>query len=127
MLKVKRLFKTVLRLVLPVLVLVALAAVSASLWLVHTSARIQPNSYLVTPAKYGLLSARGAQVTDEKWTNHDLAVFPAGSGAERHQEPAAASDLPAGAVERPAQRHAGDTRRWGIALASIAPPCLERQ
>ena len=71
MLKVKRLFKSELRLVLPVLVLLILAGVSASLWLVHTSARIQPNSYLVTPAKYGMLSARGAQVTDEKWANHD--------------------------------------------------------
>jgi len=71
MLKVKRLFKTVFRLILPVVVLVLLAGFSASLWLVHTSARVQPNSYLVTPAKYGLLSARGAQVTDEKWPNHD--------------------------------------------------------
>jgi Lysophospholipase len=71
MLKAKRLFKSVLRLILPIVVLVVLAAVSASLWLVHTSARVQPNSYLVTPAKYGLLSARGAQVTDEKWPNQD--------------------------------------------------------
>jgi pimeloyl-ACP methyl ester carboxylesterase len=71
MLKVKRLFKTVFRLILPVVVLVLLAGFSASLWLVHSSSRVQPNSYLVTPAKYGLLSARGAQVTDEKWPNHD--------------------------------------------------------
>lgn len=71
MLKVKRLFKTVLRLVLPAIVLILLAGVSASLWLVHTSARVQANTYLVTPAKYGLLSARGAQVTDEKWPNQD--------------------------------------------------------
>jgi pimeloyl-ACP methyl ester carboxylesterase len=71
MLKVKRLFRSILRLVLPIVVLVVLAGVSASIWLVHTSARLQPNSYLMTPAKYGLLSARGAQVTDEKWPNHD--------------------------------------------------------
>ena len=71
MLKVKRLFKSVLRLVLPIILLLVLASVSASLWLVRTSARVQPNSYLVTPAKYGLLSARGAQVTDEKWPNLD--------------------------------------------------------
>ena len=71
MLKVKRLFKSVLRLVLPILLLLLLASVSASLWLVHTSARVQANSYLMTPAKYGLLSARGAQVTDEKWANQD--------------------------------------------------------
>jgi pimeloyl-ACP methyl ester carboxylesterase len=71
MLKVKRLFKSVLRLVLPIVFLLILASVSASLWLVHTSARVQANTYLVTPAKYGLLSARGAQVTDEKWPNQD--------------------------------------------------------
>jgi hypothetical protein len=69
MLKVKRLFKSVLRLVLPIILLLVLSSLSASLWLVHTSARVEPNTYLVTPAKYGLLSARGAQVTDEKWAN----------------------------------------------------------
>jgi pimeloyl-ACP methyl ester carboxylesterase len=56
---------------LPILVLVLIAAASASIWLVHTSARPQAVTYLVTPAKYGLLSSRGAQVTDEKWPNHD--------------------------------------------------------
>jgi len=71
MLKFKRLFRSILRLVLPIFVLLLLAGISASLWLVHTSARLQNVSYLVTPAKYGLLSARGAQVTDEKWTNRD--------------------------------------------------------
>lgn len=71
MLKVKRLFKSILRLVLPIVLLLVLASVSASLWLVHTSARVQANTYLMTPAKYGLLSARGAQVTDEKWANQD--------------------------------------------------------
>jgi pimeloyl-ACP methyl ester carboxylesterase len=71
MLKVKRLFRSIFRLVLPIIVLVLIAGTSASIWLVHTSARLQPNSYLMTPAKYGLLSARGAQVTDEKWPDHD--------------------------------------------------------
>ena len=71
MLKVKRLLKSIFRLTLPIVMLVVLSGLSASLWLVHTSARVQPSSYLVTPAKYGLLSARGAQVTDEKWPNQD--------------------------------------------------------
>ena len=71
MLKVKRLFRSIFRLVLPIFVLLLLAGISASLWLVHTSARPQNVGYLVTPPKYGLLSARGAQVTDEKWTNQD--------------------------------------------------------
>jgi pimeloyl-ACP methyl ester carboxylesterase len=71
MLKIKRLFKSTLRLVLPVVVLVILASVSASIWLIHTSARPQTVGYLMTPAKYGLLSSRGAQVTDESWANRD--------------------------------------------------------
>jgi pimeloyl-ACP methyl ester carboxylesterase len=71
MLKVKRLVRSIFRLLLPVVIVTVLAAVSASLWLVHTSSRPQVASYLVTPAKYGLLSSRGAQVTDEKWNNLD--------------------------------------------------------
>src|ERR1044071_5381958 len=71
MYKVKRLIRSLFRLVLPVILLVVVAAVSASVWLVHKASHVQPSTYRVTPAKYGLLSSRGAQVTDEKWTNHD--------------------------------------------------------
>jgi pimeloyl-ACP methyl ester carboxylesterase len=71
MLKVKRLSRSIIRLIVPIVVVVVLAGVSASLWLIHTSARPQAVGYLVTPAKYGLLSSRGAQVTDETWVNHD--------------------------------------------------------
>lgn len=71
MLKIKRLFKSIFRLILPIIVLVVLTGVSASLWLVHKSSRPQALTYLVTPAKYGLLSSRGAQVTDETWPNQD--------------------------------------------------------
>lgn len=69
--KFKRLFRSIFRLFLPVAVLIILAGVSASVWLIHTSARPQAVSYLVTPAKYGLLSSRGAQVTEETWANRD--------------------------------------------------------
>lgn len=71
MLKVKRLIKSLIRLILPIVILVVVAGVSASLWLIHTASRPQNDTYLVTPAKYGLLSSRGAQITDEKWGNHD--------------------------------------------------------
>lgn len=71
MYKLKRLIKSIFRLVLPIVLLVVVACVSASLWLVQKASRVQPVPYLVTPAKYGLLSARGAQVTEEKWTNKD--------------------------------------------------------
>lgn len=71
MAKTKRLFKSFSRLLLPVVVLLVLAVVSASVWLVHTTSDPPKSTYLVTPEKYGQLSQRGARVTDEKWTNRD--------------------------------------------------------
>jgi len=71
MFRAKRLLKTFVRLLLPIVVLVVAATVTASVWLVHKTSRPHSTSYLVTPEKYGMLSSRGAQVTDEKWTNRD--------------------------------------------------------
>lgn len=71
MAKTTRLFKSFYRLLLPVIVLLILATVAASVWLVYTvSVPLRP-AYLVTPEKYGQFSTRGAQVTDETWTNRD--------------------------------------------------------
>lgn len=66
-----RLFKSIVRLILPVVVLAVVAMTSASIWLVHETAHPAPDGYLVTPSVYGMLSARGAQVTDETWGNKD--------------------------------------------------------
>ena len=66
-----RLLKSFYRLFLPVIVLAVVAVTSASIWLVHETAHPESAAYLVTPATYGLLSARGAQVTDENWQNKD--------------------------------------------------------
>ncbi|MFN6962858.1 MAG: hypothetical protein ACK4S4_03740 [Pyrinomonadaceae bacterium] len=71
MFRAKRLVKTFVRLLLPIVVLVVAATVAASVWLVHKTSRPQSAAYLVTPDKYGLLSSRGAQITEEKWTNRD--------------------------------------------------------
>ena len=71
MAKTKRLFKSFYRLLLPVVVLLVLAVVAASVWLVHTVSNPPRAAYLVTPEKYGQFSTRGAQVTDETWTNRD--------------------------------------------------------
>ncbi|MFN2413223.1 MAG: alpha/beta fold hydrolase [Pyrinomonadaceae bacterium] len=71
MAKITRLFKSVYRLVLPLVVLLVLAVGASSVWLVHETAHPLTSLYLVTPEKYGLLSARGAKVTDENWTNRD--------------------------------------------------------
>lgn len=71
MFRAKRLLKTFYRLLLPIVILVVAATVAASVWLVQKTSRPQAADYLVTPDKYGLLSSRGAQVTDEKWANKD--------------------------------------------------------
>ena len=56
MAKTKRLFKSFSRLLLPVIVLLVLAVVAASVWLVHTTSNPPKSGYLVTPEKYGQLS-----------------------------------------------------------------------
>lgn len=67
----KRLIRSFYRLLLPTVVFVFLALVGASIWLVHNAANPPKSAYLVTPEKYGRLSTRGAQVTDETWANTD--------------------------------------------------------
>jgi pimeloyl-ACP methyl ester carboxylesterase len=69
--KVKRLTKSFLRLLLPVAVLILVATVGASVWLVHETSHPINTGYLVTPEKYGMLSSRGAQVTEEIWQGKD--------------------------------------------------------
>jgi pimeloyl-ACP methyl ester carboxylesterase len=71
MARTTRLFKSISKLVLPVLVLVTGAVGSASVWLLHEVSRPKSSTYLVTPQKYGQLSSRGAQITDETWSNGD--------------------------------------------------------
>lgn len=71
MAKVKRLTKSFLRLLLPVVLLVVVATAAASVWLVHETSHPVNMGYLVTPEKYGLLSSRGAQVTEETWQGKD--------------------------------------------------------
>jgi len=66
-----RLFKSLARLFLPAIFLVLGAGFGGSLWLIYTSAHPQNSAYLVAPDKYGQLSARAAQVTDETWSSAD--------------------------------------------------------
>lgn len=69
--KFKRLLKSFTGLVLPIILFFCLAVIASSIWLVYKSAEPPRSPYLVTPAQYGQLSARGSQVTDETWTNAD--------------------------------------------------------
>lgn len=66
-----RLLKSFSRLLFPVILLLVVAISAASIWLVHETAHPVSAAYLVTPEVYGMLSARGAQVTDENWVNRD--------------------------------------------------------
>src|SRR5215213_8865403 len=71
MARTKRLFRSFFRLFLPVVVLLVVGVIAASIWFVHTSSNPPKTAYLLTPEKYGRLSTRGAKVTDEKWSNRD--------------------------------------------------------
>jgi pimeloyl-ACP methyl ester carboxylesterase len=51
--------------------LLVLTLAASSVWFVHETSQPLNSVYLVTPEKYGMLSSRGAQVTDEKWGNLD--------------------------------------------------------
>ncbi len=73
--KSTRLLKSFSRLLLPIILLVVVAVAAGAIWLVYTTARPLNTRYLVTPDKYGQLSARASQVTNETWVNRD------GSGA----------------------------------------------
>lgn len=55
----------------PVMLLLLIAVAAASVSLIHKIAVPPQAVYIVTPEKYGQFSARGAQVTEETWTNKD--------------------------------------------------------
>ena len=67
----KRLFRSIYRLFLPLVVLIVVAVMSAAIWFVHTTSQPPKTAYLVTPENYGRLSTRGAKITEETWTNSD--------------------------------------------------------
>jgi len=71
MAKTKRLLKSFLKLLAPIVVLIVVSLLISAVWLDYTVARPQHLGYLVTPAKYGMLSSRGAQITDETFQGKD--------------------------------------------------------
>lgn len=71
MAKTTRLAKSLFRLFLPIILIVAGALIGGSVWLVYTGARPLPAPYLVRPEKYGQLSTRAATITEETWSNRD--------------------------------------------------------
>ncbi len=71
MAKSTRLIKSFYRLLFPVVILIILAVAAGSVWFAYESSHPGSAAYLLTPDKYGQLSARGSQVTEETWTNRD--------------------------------------------------------
>lgn len=71
MAKTTRLAKTLLRLLFPVVLLIAVGVAAAGVWFTLRAADPPVAHYLVTPEKYGQLSSRASQVTEETWTNRD--------------------------------------------------------
>src|SRR5256885_15154990 len=71
MVQTTRLAKSLTRLFLPVILLIVGTIAGGSVWLVYSAARPLQTTYLVTPEKYGQLSTRAAQVTEETWANKD--------------------------------------------------------
>ena len=71
MAKTKRLFKSFYRLILPVFILIVGTIIGSAFFLVQKASFAPKARYLVTPDKYGQLSSRGAQITDETWQNAD--------------------------------------------------------
>jgi pimeloyl-ACP methyl ester carboxylesterase len=67
----KRLLRSFYRLLFPIVILIILAFVGASIWLIQKSTEAPKAPYLIKPEKYGLLSTRGAKITDETWGNKD--------------------------------------------------------
>jgi len=66
-----RLFKSFFRLLFPVVLIIVATIAGFSVWLVYKTSRPLTAGYLVTPEKFGQLSSRAAQITDESWTNRD--------------------------------------------------------
>jgi pimeloyl-ACP methyl ester carboxylesterase len=56
---------------LPIILLVALAVVGLTAWLVYSATRPSRRPYLVTPEKFAQLSDRGLIATEETWPNRD--------------------------------------------------------
>ena len=56
---------------LPVVLVLALAVVGLTVWLVYGATRPPRRAYLITPEGFRQLSDRGLRATEETWTNRD--------------------------------------------------------
>lgn len=71
MAKSTHLIKSFYRLLFPVILTIVVAVAGFSVWLVYKTSHPLTAPYLVTPEKFGQLSSRAAQITEESWANRD--------------------------------------------------------
>lgn len=69
--KVTRLSKSIFRLLMPVVLLIVIAAVVSGIWLAHDVSLPQDQGHVISLEKYSQLSSRAAQVTEETWPGRD--------------------------------------------------------
>ncbi len=67
----RKLFASLLRLILPAVFLVLIAIAAAAVLLVHSAATPPHAAYLVTPERLAQFTGTGRQVSDETWRNRD--------------------------------------------------------
>jgi pimeloyl-ACP methyl ester carboxylesterase len=67
----RKLFASFIRLVFPAILLVVIALVGTSLWLVHRAAEPQHAAYLVTPESLSSFTRSKVKISEETWQNKD--------------------------------------------------------
>lgn len=68
----RKLFGSFLKLTFPAILLIIVAAVAGTIWLIHLTTDEPPRAaYLITPERFTQIINTGQQFTEETWTNRD--------------------------------------------------------
>ncbi|MEP6925088.1 MAG: alpha/beta fold hydrolase [Pyrinomonadaceae bacterium] len=68
----RKLLGSLLKLMLPAILLIILATVAGTVWLIHLTTEEPPRvAYLITPARFKEITNSGRQFTEETWDNKD--------------------------------------------------------
>ena len=70
----RKLFASFIRLVFPAILIVVIALVAASLWLVHRAAEPPRAEYLVTPESLSSFTRSKVKISEETWQNKDASA-----------------------------------------------------
>lgn len=68
----RKLFGSFLKLVLPAILVIVVATIAGSIWLVHLTADEPPRAaYIITPERFKQITNNAENFTEETWVNHD--------------------------------------------------------